>query len=78
MKKKKPTDADLLDWLEKNEGCNLISDDAGRWAVSTSGIQQAPMNRKGFKETISVGSWIEPHEWKKGVREAIRFSMKEE
>lgn len=39
-------DTERLDWLEKQQGFGLISDDNKHWAVSTSGFHMA----KGFYE----------------------------
>jgi hypothetical protein len=63
-------DAARLDWLAENEGCNLISDDDGRWAVSTSGFQPVP-EEGGFKEAVQIVSWVEPSEWFNSPRAAI-------
>lgn len=59
-----------LDWLQNNPGCNLISDDGCRWAVSTGGFQPIP-ERGGFKDAASITSFIESREWRRGVRAAI-------
>lgn len=65
-------DAERLDWLDKPEqqGANLVSDDDGRWAISDSGVQPCAPDG-GFTETVAISSWVEPHQWKPTVREAI-------
>lgn len=63
------TDKERIDWLEKQEGFSLISDDAGRWAVVTSGMQNVPDSDE--LTDISTTFWIEANEWKDSIREAI-------
>jgi hypothetical protein len=71
-----PTDMERLDWLEKHEGYGLISDDAGRWAVSTSGIQNLPTSDTPFD---FVGKfWVEAADWRPSIREAIDAAMASE
>lgn len=62
--------SDAAKWLTDNVGCNLISDDDGRWAVSTSGFQPVPEDG-GFTETVSITSFVDPEEWKPSILEAI-------
>lgn len=60
----------LVDFLEKEgQGCNLISDDDGRWAVSTSGHQ--PVITGKHAQTFQTVSWVEPNEWRPTIREAL-------
>ena len=64
------TDTERLDWLEKNGcGSGVISDDAGRWAVPTSGYQ--PL----VADAPVTGDWTfyieDTNEWRTSVREAI-------
>jgi len=37
------TDKQRLDWLEAQEGCALVSDEAGSWAVAMFGMQNVPI-----------------------------------
>lgn len=73
---RKHTDKERLDWLEKNDGVGLISDDAGRWAVSTGGMQNVP----NPKEAINICTlfFVEAKEWKKSIREAIDYAIEHE
>jgi hypothetical protein len=73
---KKHTDKERLDWLEKNDGCGLISDDAGRWAVSTSGTQNCPDSEKPID--IATYFFVEAKEWQKSIREAIDYAIDHE
>lgn len=68
-------DTERLDWLEKQDGSALVSDDAGHWAVSTTGVQNVPMNPP---EDIDTSFWIEKAEWCKTVREAIDRAIRDE
>jgi len=63
-----------IDWLEEMEGFALVSDDAGRWAVATTGTQNVPSPDKPID--ISSIFWIEADEWKPSIREAIDDAMK--
>lgn len=63
-------DSARLEWLQANPGCNLISDDGKRWAVSTGGFQPVP-ERGGFKDAATITSFVAPREWRLGVRAAI-------
>jgi hypothetical protein len=64
------TDTQRLDWLGKHEGVNLVSDDGGRWAVSDMGFQQVP-EEGGFKELVTIGSMVQPEDWRPTIREAL-------
>ena len=37
-------DKQRLDWLEAQEGCALVSDEAGSWAVAMFGMQNVPVD----------------------------------
>lgn len=63
-------DAERIAWFADNEGCNLISDDGGKWAVSTGGFQPVPEDG-GFTESVVITSFVEPEEWMPSVRGAI-------
>jgi len=64
------TDKQMLSWLSRQQGVNLISDDAGNWAVSDSGFQ--PVNTGDvFTEPVTIASFVTPEEWKPTLRQAI-------
>lgn len=69
-------DADTarLDWLESQQGSNLVSDDDCRWAVSTGGFQPVPEDG-GFTEDVSIVAFVSPEEWKPNIRAAIDHEM---
>lgn len=69
-------DSRRLDWLQANPGCNLISDDGERWAVSTTGFQPVPEDG-GFTEDAVISSMVMPGEWRIGVRAAIDAAIEE-
>lgn len=64
------TDTELLDKLEACEGCGLISDDFGNWAVSDSGMQNIPEN-PGEPSYIATTFFVEADEWHPSIREAL-------
>jgi len=70
------TDKERLDWLENACGMGLISDDAGRWAVSDGGMQNCP----DTKHPIDISSvfTIEADKWRPSIREAIDVAMADE
>lgn len=75
-----PTDAERLDWLEKEaEGCALLSDDFGNWAVSTMGMQNIPdpVPEKGTPGDIGTSHFVKADEWKPSIRDAIDAAMAE-
>lgn len=63
------TDTELLDWLEKQQGCGLISSDNGHWAVSGSGMQNCPTGRD--PQDIDTTFFVFAGEWRPTIREAI-------
>ena len=69
------TDTELLDGLEKLDGCWLISSDNGHWAVSSSGIQNLPPDNNPFD--FSGTAFVETKDWKPSIREAIAYAIKE-
>lgn len=71
-----PTDAELLDWLEKKDGYGLISDDEGRWAVSASGTQNLPDGSGAFD--FSGEFFVERDDWRPTIREAIIAAIQAE
>ena len=76
VKGKMYTDKQRLDWLEKLDGCGLISDDAGRWAVSTGGVQNMPNPKKAID--IFTSFFVEAQEWQKTIRTAIDYAINQE
>ncbi len=70
------TDKERLNWLGKTYGAGLISDDAGRWAVTVSGMQNVPDPDKA--SDISTLFFVEAQEWKGSIRKAIDFAIKTE
>jgi hypothetical protein len=72
----KHTDKERLDWLEKQDGMGLISDDAGRWAVSTGGIQNVPNLKRATR--ISTVFIVEAKGWQKSIRKAIDYAIEHE
>jgi hypothetical protein len=67
-------DTELLNWLEQRDGWGLINDDAGRWAVASSGTQNIPDPDKPIDITTTF--WIDADEWKPTIREAIEAAIK--
>ena len=68
-------DKERLDWLEKNQGYALVSDDFGHWVCVCSGMQNVPDKTP---DDIHTSFFIEKNEWKKTIREAIDFAVEEE
>lgn len=61
---------ELIDGLERTgDGCGLISDDAGHWAVATAGFQNMPMDPP---EDISTSFFVSASEWKPTIHEALQ------
>lgn len=69
------TDTERLDWLEKQQGSGLVSDDSRHWAVSGSGFQNVPTNPP---EDIQTTFFVEAGEWRPSVREAIDAAIQAE
>jgi hypothetical protein len=66
------TDTELLDWFEDKGSiacAALVNDDNGHWAVSTTGMQNVPM--QDTPEDIQTTFFIEAKDWKDSIREAI-------
>jgi hypothetical protein len=72
---KKPTDKERLDWLEKQPGGAVISDDNEHWAFASDGWQNVPAGKK--TTDIQTTFFIEKKRWKKDIRTAIDFAMKD-
>ncbi len=68
-------DSAMLDWLEKQQGSALVSDDHSRWAIAGTGFQSLPSDEPTDIETHFL---ILADEWKPTVREAIRAAMQAE
>jgi hypothetical protein len=71
-------DKERLDWLENQEGCGLISDDCGHWAVSGDGFQNIPVNQRKNPEDIQTAFFIESKQWKVSIRDAIDAAISTE
>lgn len=70
-------DTKRLNWLAKQCGVNLVSDDGGKWAISTSGFQPVPQEG-GFTEDVSITSFVGPEEWRDDIRAAFDAAIAEE
>jgi hypothetical protein len=68
-------DTERIEWLEKQQGSALVSDDRKHWAVVTSGFQNVPMKTPA---DIQTTFFIEKKDWKKSIRKAIDAAMKRE
>jgi len=71
----KRTDSERLDWLEKQFGSGLISDDNGHWAISTNGFQNVVT---GGPKAVETSFFVRAKEWKKSARSAIDAEIKKE
>ena len=69
------TDTERIDWLSDHNGFNLISDDGGRWAISTIGSQPVP---EGKPKAMTIVSYVEAIEWRESIREAVDYAMVQE
>lgn len=65
-------DTQRLDWLAKQDGAALISDDAGHWALIYTGTQSV----SDPPQDIYTSFFVAKHEWKPSIREAIDAAMK--
>ena len=70
-------DRERLDWLEKQEGSGLLSDDFGHWAVSGEGMQNIPDNQREDPKNIETTFFVSGEDWKSAIRDAIDAAMKE-
>ncbi len=75
-KQEEITDKRRLDWLESIDGMGLISDDAGRWAVSDGGMQNVPDLDSPID--ISTVFTVDKEDWRNSIREAIDVAMLKE
>lgn len=67
------TDTQRIDWLEKQDGWALVSDDAGRWACVCSGMQNVPNPDK--PTDIDTTFFIDADDWYANIRDAIDKAM---
>ena len=70
-----PTDTERIDWLAKRNGSGLLSDDAGRWAITGDGMQNVPSDEAS---DIMTSFFVEAKDWYPSVREAIDAAMQRE
>ena len=63
-------DTDRLNWLERQEGWALLSDDFGRWAVSGDGAQNVP-DVPGAASDIATSFFVPKDQWYPSIRDAI-------
>jgi hypothetical protein len=77
-RQKVPTDTERLDWLARMDGHGLISDDAGRWAVSTCGTQNIPDDGGETPFDFSGTFWVEKELWRESIRDAIDAAMSQQ
>ena len=68
------TDKERIDWLQKQEGFALVSDDFGHWAVVGDGYQSVPYKTPA---DIATTFFVKKKDWKKTIRQAIDAEMKE-
>jgi hypothetical protein len=70
------SDTERLEWLATLDGHGLISDDQGRWAVSSVGMQNLPDDDKPFD---FVGNFfVKADDWRPSIREAIDAAFAKE
>ena len=67
-------DSKRLTWLQQQQGCALVSDDEGHWAVVCDGMQNIPLNPP---DDVQTTFFIEKGQWRKTIRRAIDATMKE-
>lgn len=76
------TDKERIDWLEKQDGSGVISDDNGRWAVPDSSFQNLTDSEGKFITDgpidINVTFMVDASEWKCSIREAIDEAIRRE
>lgn len=66
-------DTRRINWLEKQQGSALISDDHSHWVVATFGWQNIPKN---FPGDIDTSFFIQKKDWHTTIRKAIDYAMK--
>lgn len=82
MENNERTDTERLDWLEKQDGYGVISDDNGRWAVPDSGTQNLADAEGHYAcDTpidISCEFFVPAEAWRPSIREAVDAAMEKE
>lgn len=68
------TDSELIDCLEKLDGFGLISDDFGRWAVTSCGFQNVP-DDINVPSDITTSFFVQAKDWKPTIREALNAAL---
>lgn len=76
------TDTERLDWLEAQTHAGMapaiVYDDDGHWAVSFSGGSPCPRgDGDGYDEDVELGTFVEVHEWRPTIREAIDYAIEQ-
>jgi len=67
------TDKQIIKWLEAHQGCALVSDDDGRWAVSASGFQNVTAGKAADVQTTF---FIAKKEWRTSIKKAVEAAAK--
>lgn len=66
---------ELLNWFEKEmEGCAIVSDDRGNWAVACTGFQNVP---DVVPDDIETTFFIQKDEWFPTIQAALNNAYKE-
>jgi len=68
-------DKQRIEWLQKQQGSALVSDDFGHWAFATCGFQNIPQHPPG---DIDTTFFIRKKEWHRTIRQAIDAAIKED
>lgn len=68
-------DKQRIDWLQKQQGYALVSDDHSHWAVVIDGIQSIPDK---FPDHIYSSFFIKKNDWHKTIRQAIDAAIKQD
>lgn len=69
------TDTDRIEWLSRQDGFALFSDDAGHWAISDSGLQDVTDDPP---EDLRITRFVTKAQWRASVRAAIDIAMDED
>ena len=74
-----PVDFILESLTSLGDAPQVIYDDNGNWAISSSGMSPVVMSDSGkFEDTQSFTSFVEPEEWYDTIREALNHYLKED
>lgn len=74
FKDRELTCEDLLTLLSELGYCpNLLNDDGGRWALTSDVYQSVP---EKYPSDIESSFYVKKEYWKKSIREAVIFSLK--